>query len=261
MTEQSVLPARPNGNGVAANHHHSAVSTPTKRTPPRPSSPRSAAVGNSTPPRQRGARKPNAVAIQNNSFLQLLGAAESSLPYVDDRTQPDLCLRPSPLGQRTRLRTPWPRRRPPPSWRQDSRRPAPCPRLRLLPRLRPILPYVASAVWCRRLTYMQAKRARPNTPRATPSSTQKKTAQAKAARAPDASKTSRDGDEEESGSGGEGEGDDGEGGPARGSRFDCSLSKLTKKFQDLVRSCNGTMDLNVAADTLGVRPWLDVCNS
>ena len=39
----------------------------------------------------------------------------------------------------------------------------------------------------------------------------------------------------------------------RMSRHDSSLSKLTTKFQDLVRSCDGVMDLNVAADSLGVR--------
>lgn len=108
MTEPPALPARPNGNGVAANHHHAAsTSTPTKRTPPRPSSPRSAAALNNTPPKQRGGRKPNAGAIQsNNSFLQLLGAAESSLPYADDRTAlitAPACLT---LAKRTRRRTP-----------------------------------------------------------------------------------------------------------------------------------------------------------
>lgn len=40
----------------------------------------------------------------------------------------------------------------------------------------------------------------------------------------------------------------------RSSRFDCSLSRLTKKFQDLVREApGGLIDLNVAADMLGVR--------
>lgn len=74
------------------------------------------------------------------------------------------------------------------------------------------------------------------------------------ARPPDSGKTPQDGDDDDSGTGAdEADMDDGTGVGSRVSRFDCSLSKLTKKFQDLVRSANGTMDLNLAADTLGVR--------
>ena len=87
MTEQTALSPRGNGNNGLASHPIGAPSSTPKRTPSRPSSPRAGPAAHSTPTKQRGGRKHKPPIA--NGFLQLLGAAESSLPYADDRAVPD----------------------------------------------------------------------------------------------------------------------------------------------------------------------------